>query len=113
MSKEKEIVLEDGSTLYEDEDWGDYNHSRLEVNRYYRMMPELFEQIQSFHSAMDNILGSIFELEQIVGKMSQITGPGDSPLYKEYYAVYSKLFDAHEEAESKLNRTCLHVIKGQ
>lgn len=114
MVKETKEILDDGRILYEDnnnEDGNYYRVSKLELCRYYKMMPLLFEQIKKFHECMNNIATAVWVMGVISNNIEQITGPETTQIAREYTAVYDTLFDACSEMETRLNRLAKSVIK--
>lgn len=100
-------------SLYEDNnDEGSYYRiSKLELCRYYKMMPMLFEQIKKFHECMNNIATAVWVMSEISNNIEQITGPETTQIAREYTAVYDMLFDVCSEMETRLNRLAKSVIK--
>lgn len=113
MIKETKEILDDGSILYEDdnEEGNYYRISKLELCRYYKMMPLLFEQIKKFHECMNNITTAVWVMGEISNNIEQITGPEQTQIAHEYTAVYDTLFDVCSEMETRLNRLAKSIIK--
>ena len=113
MIKETKEILDDGSILYEDdnEEGNYYRIYKLELCRYYRMIPVLFEQIKKFHVCMNSITAAVWVMGEISNNIEQITGPEPTQIAREYTTVHDTLFDVCSDMETRLNRLAKSIIK--